>query len=162
LLHLPPSLILLAPQDKYQQRLAELEMLDRLNEAEQQQQQHQQQQANTAAAADSGGWFSQLLGSISISGSSAKQQKELTPQQKARRAAAARHAQVFHVSGLLVFSCVSGQQCLAHKDQDMQLWQGCIYRQLAPAFCGLNVSFTNTARLHIVGLRLHVQCECVF
>jgi hypothetical protein len=79
--------------------LSELELLDKLHQAELQQQQQQQQQQQPSSSSSSGtggggGWFSQLVGSITgSSGGSSSQQKELTPAQKARRAAAARHVQ---------------------------------------------------------------------
>lgn len=90
-------------QEKYQARLQELELQDKVREAEEQQQQqqeqpHQQQAPASAASSNSsnGGWFGQLLGSITGKSSSSRSDKEreLTPAQKARRAAAARAAQV--------------------------------------------------------------------
>jgi predicted ATPase len=84
-------------QEKYQARLQELELQDKIREAEEQQQQKKQQPAASATSSSStGGWFGQLLGSITgnSSSSTSDKQRELTPAQKARRAAAARAAQV--------------------------------------------------------------------
>jgi predicted ATPase len=93
--HAPTHHLCFLPmQEKYQQRLAELELLDKLQEAEHHHQQQQQQHSNAAPApsssSSSGGWFSKMLGGIT--GSSTAPEKQLTPQQKARKAAAARQA----------------------------------------------------------------------